>query len=378
MKNKVIERLEFYLFYILFFISKFLPEKQFRKFLRRLCYFLLSIIKTEKNIAYKNLEIINPDYSQKEKKRIFKKFSYVYGEILSDQILFSKLTEEKILNKFKASGYEYVKKCINDGKGCIVVLGHLGNWEIFGSHACINGLQLNGIYRPFDNKLLDKFITDFRSKFGFKLISKFSTPINMIRPILNNEALCIVADQNTIRNYLYIPFFGKIASASRGFSFFHLKTNCPVFFAYSIIDENFNQYGFVEKEYDFASLYENLSYEEKHFLYLFNKTFNSNMDPLIYKENLKNFSKYYQYEKNFMKIESREYDEEIEKFIKIIKKYDELTFDEKSFYITYFFHKSLERIIKKYPENWLLTHPRFNKQPNGLILFINQKNKFYY
>ncbi|MFN3410918.1 MAG: hypothetical protein ACK4YF_02015 [Exilispira sp.] len=373
MKNKIIERLEFYPVYILFFISKILPEKTLKKFLRKLSYFVLSIIRNQKNIAYKNLEIINPEYSEKEKKRIFKKFSYIYGEILSDQILFPELTVEKLKNKFKASGYEYVKKCIDDGKGCIIVLGHLGNWEIFGSHASINGIPLNGIYRPLDNKLLDKFITDFRRNFGLKLISKFSSPVSMIRPILNKEALCIVSDQNTIRNYLFVPFFGKIASASRGFSFFHLKTNCPVFFAYSIIDEKFNQYGYVEKEYDFASLYENLSYEEKHFLYLFNKTFNSNVIQQIYKENLKNFSKYYQYEKRFIKIESKEYYDEIEKFIKNIKKYDELSFDEKSFYITYFFHKSLEKIIKQYPENWFLIHPRFNKQPAGFSSVYKSK-----
>ncbi len=365
MKNKFIQQIEFFFVYLFFNLAKIIDEKVLRKFIRNAFKFIFSILKSQKKIIYKNLEIINPGYSKNEKKKIFKRFCEVYAEIFSDQLLFQKLDKEKLLKKIVVKGYEYIQESLSKGKGAIIVLGHLGNWEIFGSHACLNEFNLNVIYRPLDNKIIDKYLTFFRTKFGPKLISKFSSPLNMIRPLLNKEVLCIVADQNTIKNYIFVPFLGKIASASRGFSFFHLKTNSPVLFAYSCIDENYNQFGFIEKEYDFEKLYNELSIEEKHFLFLFNKTFNLSLNEEEYKNNLMNFSKFYSIEDNFnLKEEYKNFDY-LKDFKNKIKKYEDLNFDEKSFYITYFFHKSLEKIIKKYPENWLLLHPRFRKQPAG-------------
>lgn len=365
MKKKIIQQIEFSFVYLLFNLAKIINEKILRKFIRNIIKFLFSIIKSQRKIIFKNLEIINPNFSKDEKKKIFEKFCKVYAEIFSDQILFQKLNKERLLKKMVVKGYENAQESLSKDRGVIIVLGHLGNWEIFGSHACINGFNLNVIYRPLDNRIIDKYLTGFRTKFGLKLISKFSSPLNMIRPLLKKEILCVVADQNTIKNYIYIPFLGKIASASRGFSFFHLKTNSPVLFAYSLIDENYNQFGFIEKEYDFEKLYDELTIEEKHFLFLFNKTFNLSSKEEEYKNNLENFNKFYSIDDNFSLKEENKNSDYLKDFKNNIKKYEDLSFDEKSFYITYFFHQSLEKIIKKYPENWLLLHPRFRKQPPG-------------
>lgn len=365
MKNKFVEKVEFFLIYNLYSISKIIPEKPLKKILQKILFYGLKLIKSQKKIIFKNLEIINPSYNKEQKANIFKKFSYIFAEILYDQLFFPRFTEEKILNKMKVTGYENVKKALEKGNGAIVVLGHLGNWEIFGTHASISGFKLNVIYRPLDNKLLDKFLSSFRIKYGTKIISKFSTPLSMIKPLLQNEVLCVVADQNTIKNYIYIPFFGRIAAASRGFSFFHLKAQSPVLFAYSLIDDNFNQYGFIEEEYDFEKAYNDLSIEEKYFLYSFNDTFNLSEKTNFYQEKLSKFSSIFPYEDRFSPIKNERYYEEIDKFKSTIKNYEELDFDEKTFFITYFFHKSLENIIKKYPENWFLLHPRFRKQPEG-------------
>lgn len=270
-------------------------------------------------------------------------------------------------------GYEYPIKILKEKKSVIIGMGHLGNWELFGAHASLQGYPINVIYRPLDNKILDKYINQFRTKYGIKLISKFSSPLNMIRVLNNNEILCVIADQNTIKNYIYVPFFGKIAAASSGLSFFHLKTNSPILLAYSIIDENFNQYGFIEQQYNFDNLYNNLTDEQKHFLYLFNITFNDELKEEDYFEKLRNFSKFYSIENRFEPIKSYEYENEINSFKNLNIRYSEMNFSEKSFYITYFFHQSLEKIISKNPENWLLVHPRFRKQPKGFKSIYSSK-----
>lgn len=384
MKNKFIEKLEFYLVYSIFLISKLFPEKSIRRFIRHLIKFIFNIIISQKKIAYKNLSIINPEYSKEEKKIIYKKFLNIYGEIFADQILFNRFTKEDILRKMDVSGYENAKKILDQKKSVIIGLGHLGNWELLGSHASLQGYKINVIYRPLDNKLIDKILTEFRTKYGIRLISKFSSPINMIRPLMNNETLCIVADQNTIRNFVYIPFLGKIAAASKGLSFFHLKTLAPICFAYSLIDENLKQYGFIEEQYDFENLYDNLSIKEKYFLYLFNKRFNNQDSSQEFTETKQKFDRFFisNYNSNYIinnefivnNLNKQYYDQyllDLNNFKNQNKEYKEMDFEEKSFYITYFFHKSLEKIIKKYPENWLLFHPRFRKQPDGFKSIYN-------
>ncbi len=370
MKNKIIEKIEFFFVYLLYGLARIIPEKFFKLLLRKLLAFAFNILKKEKNIAFTNLQIIDPAYSLEEKKKIFKNFCLIYSEILFDQIRFSKFSKEDIRNKIKVTGLENIKNLIDKGKGIILVTAHLGNWEVFSSYASLNQVVINGLYRPLDNKLIDKYLANSRTKYGVKLISKFSSPLKIIRPLLNKEALGFVSDQNTIKNHVYIPFFGKIAAASKGFSFFHLKTDAPVIFVYSYIDENLNQYGIIEKEYNFENLYNNLSIDEKFFLHLFDSTFNEK-DIDLYKERLNYFFKFFSIEDRFKKLENGQYDEELKKFEKNLKEYKDLDFNQKTFYITYFFHKSLEKVIKKYPENWLLIHPRFNKQPAGLPRIYN-------
>jgi KDO2-lipid IV(A) lauroyltransferase len=366
MKSKFIANIEYFFVKLIFNIFSRLSFNTTRKFCRTFFVFIFNILKKEKNFAFKNLEIIFKDISKKEKRKIYNKFSKIYGELFACQLKFPSFSKEFLTNCFISEGYENISKILQQKKGCIVATGHLGNWELLGNSAELQGFSLNAIYRPLDNHLIDRYLNEFRTKYGMKLISKFASPVSYIRVLRRNEVLCIVADQNTIKNYVFVPFFGKIAAASRGFSYLHLKTGAPVVFAYSLVSEDFKYYGYITDEIRFDFLYNSLLLEEKYFLDRFFNVFNVETENTEYMKKLEEFKLIYDVSNSF-KIKSKEiYQESIKAFENSVLNYYDLNENYKVFIITYFFHKFLESIIEKSPENWLLVHPRFRKQPYGI------------
>lgn len=366
MKSKFIEKIEFFFVKLFFNIFSRLSFNATRKFCRTFFVFIFNILKKEKNFAFKNLEIIFKEISKKEKKKIYNKFSKIYGELFACQLKFPSFNKEFLTNCFISEGYENISKILQQKRGCIVATGHLGNWELFGNSAELRGFSLNAIYRPLDNHLIDRYLTEFRTKYGMKLISKFASPVSYIRVLMRNEVLCIVADQNTIKNYIFIPFFGKIAAASRGFSYLHLKTGAPVVFAYSLVSEDFKYYSYITEEVRFDILYNNMQVEEKYFLDCFYNVFNIDIERSEYLKKLEEFKLMYDINDGFKIKDIETYQRSIKLFESSFFNYNDLDENYKIFVITYVFHKFLESIIKKSPENWLLVHPRFRKQPSGI------------
>ena len=145
---------------------------------------------------------------------------------LKTTILPTKEVEEQV----SLLGIEHLYEALAQGKGAILVLGHMGNWEILNRlHQFLPAnTPAGGIYQPLKNPLVDAHLLERREQDGSKFFNKregFHAPASFVK---KGGLLIVVADQKVGRAGVPIPFFGRLSSLSPLPALLARKAGAPV------------------------------------------------------------------------------------------------------------------------------------------------------
>jgi len=111
-------------------------------------------------------------------------------------------------------GLNNLDEGIEKGKGVILAIPHLGNWELIGLYASARH-PMTSLYRPQHRSPdLDDFIRIARQRFGSKLVPTDASGVRALYKALeNNEVTAILPDQNPGKGTgVFAPFFGQPAN----------------------------------------------------------------------------------------------------------------------------------------------------------------------
>lgn len=91
------------------------------------------------------------------------------------------------------------------------------------------GHPMHILVRPLDNPRLDRLVTRYRTLAGNRIIEKTSSPRRIFEALAANQAVGILADQNSsLEEGVFVDFFGIQACASAGLAKIALRTGAPV------------------------------------------------------------------------------------------------------------------------------------------------------
>lgn len=103
------------------------------------------------------------------------------------------------------------------GKGVVVLLAHMGNWEVL-AHAfkqvIPQGSRAGTIYRLLNNPHMDEHVKKVRNRAGLELFEKRSNPLAMASFIRGGGSLGILSDQRAEAAGEIVPFFGRMTSCT--------------------------------------------------------------------------------------------------------------------------------------------------------------------
>lgn len=128
-------------------------------------------------------------------------------------------------------GWHHVEAAIEQGRGVLLVSGHLGNWEILNLELS-RRLSMVTLYLAPAKPGLDRFITAARSRFGGLMIPSGSAAMReLLRQLRRGGAVGIAADiQPKQGEGVFVPFFGKPALTMTLVNRLARKTGCAVIF----------------------------------------------------------------------------------------------------------------------------------------------------
>jgi KDO2-lipid IV(A) lauroyltransferase len=180
-------------------------------------------------IAAKNLErsrgVCAPDQIPAFIERVYENAARIFVEML----MIPRLMKGGAISRYvKLVRYDVFDRVLAGGRGCIVIIGHLGNWEIGGLASTLAGYPLRSLARPIDNPWINEYLMQYRSQTGQKMLSRDRALGEMIRSLQRNEMLVVQVDQDARQVGVYVNFFGRPASTHRAPATLSLKYNAPI------------------------------------------------------------------------------------------------------------------------------------------------------
>jgi KDO2-lipid IV(A) lauroyltransferase len=128
-----------------------------------------------------------------------------------------------------------VERAMAGGKGCILVTGHLGNWELGGAYLAARGIAVEAIVRRMGNPLFDRYLNETRGRFGVRVVYDVEAVRQIPRSFRENRLVAFLADQGVLGlASTFVPFFGRPAKTPRGAAVFALRLGVPIIFGAAI------------------------------------------------------------------------------------------------------------------------------------------------
>ncbi|MBV9880330.1 MAG: lysophospholipid acyltransferase family protein [Gemmatirosa sp.] len=162
------------------------------------------------------------------------------GRTTVEAALLPSLGRDGVLALFeRVDGWDVLEAARAEGKGVIVVTGHLGNWEVGGSYVAARGVPIDGIARGMANPLFDRYLTATRERLGMRIVHDADAVRRTPRALREGRVVAFLADQGALGlASTYVPFFGRPAKTPRGPAVFALRLGAPVVFAVAVRQPN--------------------------------------------------------------------------------------------------------------------------------------------
>ncbi|PVD51376.1 lipid A biosynthesis acyltransferase [Terrimonas sp.] len=223
----------YYIVLALLYLFSFLPLWIIYRVSDFFSFILHYIIGYRKELLMKNLTIAFPEKTEKEKKRIIKKFYRNFTDTFLEAIKLLSMSQ-KSLEKRIQFDHSIFDELYASGKSCQVHLGHNFNWEWVNVRVTRQlAYEFLVVYMPIGNTVIDRLFKHFREKMGSKMLAATDMK-NAMLPYRNSQyLLALVADQNPgiPQKAYWVNFFGRPTPFVKGPEKNARFNNIPVVFA---------------------------------------------------------------------------------------------------------------------------------------------------
>jgi KDO2-lipid IV(A) lauroyltransferase len=192
-----------------------------------------------RRIVRRNLQFAFPHWSWQRvldaTRGVFENFGIGVLEIIQ----VSCFTRDQIQSGVRIEGEEQIRHLLAD-KGLIIVSGHLGNWELALLFAASHlGDRIFAIARKIDFTPLDRWVYQFRTRFGGEVVNKKGALPDMTRAVRGGKVLATLIDQGTMRGEgIDATFFNRKVLATPGVAMLAMRAKVPVMPAFCVREKN--------------------------------------------------------------------------------------------------------------------------------------------
>ncbi|HEY3372452.1 MAG TPA: lysophospholipid acyltransferase family protein [Prolixibacteraceae bacterium] len=139
------------------------------------------IIGYRKKTVLTNLRNAFPEKTEKEIHKISKAFYHHLADLFFETIKAFQASEQTLKKRYHYKNLEVMDELYHQGKSVALLSGHYANWEWTIAMPKYLLHQVNGIYRPMQNKQFDAYMKKVRSRFGGTLIPASTSLRTMIQ-----------------------------------------------------------------------------------------------------------------------------------------------------------------------------------------------------
>jgi len=133
-----------------------------------------------------------------------------------------------VVARTTVEGHDAFRAAVAEGKGVVVVTGHLGNWELGGAALTARGTPMDAVAKGMANRRFGEDLVASRERLGMRIVDMSVASREALRTLKAGGVVALVADQNARPDSVFVPFFGKLAATFPGPALFALRTGAPI------------------------------------------------------------------------------------------------------------------------------------------------------
>ena len=189
-------------------------------------YYLL--IKRQRELAIAQIMSALHMTETEAKKTVRASFINLARNVL--EILYMPHLNKKNFRKYiEIDHLERMEAALAEGKGVVVLTGHIGTWEWLSAAFSLNGMPVTAIAKSQPNMQYTYALNDLRKTIDVEIFSRGTSELlAAARALKQGKILGFLADQDAGPGGAFIDFLGRPASTPMGPAVFARKFNAPV------------------------------------------------------------------------------------------------------------------------------------------------------
>ena len=173
-----------------------------------LCYRLCS---DRRKAILSNLAAITPDIDRQDKLcrscfHNFLRMLHDFCDCTADG------TQRLKALMFERRGFQFLEAARRQGRGTLLITGHLGAWELGGMALAADGLSVNVVTLEEPTPELNAWRQKYRERFGIKTITVGSNKfafVEIIQALRRNELVAMLIDRPYLNSGVEVRFFER-------------------------------------------------------------------------------------------------------------------------------------------------------------------------
>jgi Kdo2-lipid IVA lauroyltransferase/acyltransferase len=190
-----------------------------------------------------NLRLAFPEKTAAERRQILRKLYRNLGWLLAEFCQMPRYTPQEAQRFIRHEGLEHYLAARDQGKGVLILTGHLGAWELSSFFHSLMGYPMSIVIRRLDNPLVDNLVNQIRCLHGNQVLHKDDFARGLLASMRRGETVGILMDTNmTPPQGAFVDFFGHPACTGSGLARVARKTGAKVLPGFLLWDEATEQY----------------------------------------------------------------------------------------------------------------------------------------
>jgi len=199
-----------------------------------------ALSKEERQRVRNHLKMVMPNAKNETLAHLTRGIFKNFGKYLVDFFSLIKNKRDYLKKMVSFEGLENINKALEMGRGCIILTGHFGNWELAGCALAEMGYKINVVALDHKDRRINNLFINVRKMSGIKVSSTGAAKDACLAALDRNEIIAILGDRPYGDRGIEVNFFGRPTVVPRGAALFSLRKNTPIIaaFAYRKMDSD--------------------------------------------------------------------------------------------------------------------------------------------
>jgi len=153
-----------------------------------------------------------------------------YGRFWVELFTLPSVPGPMVGKRFKVEGYGHIQDVLDQGRGPILALPHLGGWEWAAAWlGRVVGLQVTAVVERLEPPDLFDWFVSVRSNNGIDVVPLGGDSASrLVKAIRQSNIVCLLSDRDVVGNGIEVEFFGEKTMLPAGPALLSRRTGTPI------------------------------------------------------------------------------------------------------------------------------------------------------